>query len=130
MRRFLLQMAGESGTGKSTLARAVGCETGAVVIDKDVIKSRLLEGDLGRPRAGPDLEYPLEAMVETISLGLWIDLECIKEVQVRGHFQLRPDECLRFREDNPKWFRGHLKKVKQRIEIFLPVNSGLPEDVL
>ena len=52
MSRFLLQMAGESGTGKSTLALAVGCETGAVVIDKDVIKSRLLEGEADRDLDG------------------------------------------------------------------------------
>ncbi|MPZ49644.1 MAG: AAA family ATPase [Dehalococcoidia bacterium] len=45
MRRFLLQMAGESGTGKSTLAKAIGRATGAVVLDKDIIKSRILDGE-------------------------------------------------------------------------------------
>jgi predicted kinase len=45
MKQFLLQMTGEPGTGKSTLARAIGRETGAVVIDKDIIKSRMLDGD-------------------------------------------------------------------------------------
>jgi predicted kinase len=38
-------MTGEPGSGKSTLARAIGRETGAVVIDKDIIKSRMLDGD-------------------------------------------------------------------------------------
>ncbi|HLF75958.1 MAG TPA: AAA family ATPase [Dehalococcoidia bacterium] len=37
MNRFLLQMAGFAGTGKSTLAQAIVRETGAVLIDKDVI---------------------------------------------------------------------------------------------
>ena len=44
MKRFLLQMAGASGGGKSTLARAIGRATGAVVLDKDVIKAPLLDG--------------------------------------------------------------------------------------
>jgi predicted kinase len=36
---FLLQMAGLPGTGKTALSRAVGRETSAAVIDKDVIMS-------------------------------------------------------------------------------------------
>lgn len=44
MSRVLLQMAGESGTGKSTPPRAVGRATGAVV-DRDIVKSRLLDGE-------------------------------------------------------------------------------------
>jgi predicted kinase len=51
VKQFLLQVTGESGTGKSTLAKAIGRETGAVVIDKDVIKSRMLDGD---PEMGLD----------------------------------------------------------------------------
>jgi predicted kinase len=47
MQQFLLQMTGESGTGKSKLAIAIGHETGAVVVDKDIIKSRILDGDEG-----------------------------------------------------------------------------------
>ena len=46
-RPFLLQMAGISGTGKSTLARLIGQRTGAVVIDLDVVKSAAL--DAGAP---------------------------------------------------------------------------------
>jgi len=43
--RFLLQMTGVPGSGKSTLAKAIGRETGAIVLDKDIIKSRILDGD-------------------------------------------------------------------------------------
>ena len=46
-RQFLLQMAGLPGTGKSSLARLIGRTTGAVVIDKDVLKSAAL--DAGAP---------------------------------------------------------------------------------
>lgn len=40
---FLLQMAGVSGAGKSSLARSIGRHTGAVVIDYDVVKSAALD---------------------------------------------------------------------------------------
>ena len=40
---FLLQMAGAPGSGKSALARLIGRCTGAVVIDKDVLKTAALE---------------------------------------------------------------------------------------
>ena len=40
---FLLQMAGAPGSGKSALARVIGRSTGAVVLDKDVLKTAALE---------------------------------------------------------------------------------------
>ena len=56
MRQFLLQMAGDSGTGKSTLALSIGRATGAVVLDKDVVQTALLEDGStsanGRPPNG------------------------------------------------------------------------------
>jgi predicted kinase len=40
---FLLQMAGPPGSGKSALARVIGHATGAVVLDKDVLKTAALD---------------------------------------------------------------------------------------
>ncbi|MEX2159889.1 MAG: AAA family ATPase [Dehalococcoidia bacterium] len=40
---FLLQMAGAPGSGKSALARLIGERSGAVVIDKDVLKTAALD---------------------------------------------------------------------------------------
>lgn len=40
---FLLQLAGENGVGKSTLAGGIAARTGAVVLDLDVIKSAALD---------------------------------------------------------------------------------------
>lgn len=39
---LLVQMSGAPGTGKSTVARAIGSRTGAAVLDHDVTKSALL----------------------------------------------------------------------------------------
>ncbi|WP_088044706.1 AAA family ATPase [Bacillus sp. EAC] len=40
---FFLQMAGFPGSGKSTLSRLIAKNTGAIVIDHDIVKSPLLE---------------------------------------------------------------------------------------
>jgi predicted kinase len=45
-------MAGDSGTGKTTLSRAIGRATGAVVLDKDVYKAAMLDDGLGEPANG------------------------------------------------------------------------------
>ena len=49
---FLLQMAGVPGSGKSALARLIGRATGAVVLDKDVLKTAALEAGVEEPTAG------------------------------------------------------------------------------
>ncbi len=53
MSSFLLQMAGAPGSGKSALARLIGHATGAVVIDKDVLKTAALEAGAEESLAGP-----------------------------------------------------------------------------
>ena len=49
---FLLQMAGMPGSGKSALARVLGRRAGAVVIDKDVLKSAALAAGVDEAQAG------------------------------------------------------------------------------
>ncbi len=50
---FLLQMAGAPGSGKSALARTIGRVTGAVVLDKDVLKTAALEAGADEALAAP-----------------------------------------------------------------------------
>ena len=49
---FLLQMAGVPGSGKSALARVIGRRTGAVVVDKDILKTAALEAGAEEALAG------------------------------------------------------------------------------
>lgn len=49
---MLVQMHGDPGSGKSTLAKAIGRALPAIVIDKDAIKSPMLEGGIDGQLAG------------------------------------------------------------------------------
>lgn len=50
--RLLIQMHGDSGSGKSTLAKAIGRALPAIVIDKDAIKSPIMENGIADQLAG------------------------------------------------------------------------------
>ncbi len=52
MTAFLLQMAGRPGSGKSALARLIGKRSGAVVLDKDVLKTAALDAGAAEEAAG------------------------------------------------------------------------------
>ena len=53
MSQLVVQMHGEPGSGKSTVARALARRIGAVVLDKDVIKAALLRAGIEEARAAP-----------------------------------------------------------------------------
>ena len=50
-RQIVVQMHGEPGSGKSTVARAIAPHLGAVVLDKDVIKAALLRSRIEEAQA-------------------------------------------------------------------------------
>jgi predicted kinase len=50
---IVVQMHGEPGSGKSTLARAIAPLVGAILLDKDVIKSAILRSGVADGLAGP-----------------------------------------------------------------------------
>lgn len=52
MIQFFLQMSGIPGAGKTTIAKAVGTATGAVIIDHDITKSALLDANVPVDLAG------------------------------------------------------------------------------
>ena len=49
---FLLQLAGLPGSGKSALGRLIATRTGAVLLDKDVLKTAALDAGAGDSLAG------------------------------------------------------------------------------
>ena len=51
MSTLVVQMHGEPGSGKSTIAREIGARLGLVVIDKDVIKAALLRTGVAEQQA-------------------------------------------------------------------------------
>lgn len=59
---FFLQMSGAPGSGKTTVAQAIGNATGAVVIDHDITKSALLAANVPVAMAGRASYQVLDAM--------------------------------------------------------------------
>lgn len=63
MKKLLfVQMSGVPGSGKTTVARAIGKAIGAVVIDHDVTKSALIEADVPLSVAGRASYQVLDAV--------------------------------------------------------------------
>jgi len=58
-------MAGAPGTGKSALAAALGQQIGAVVLDKDVVKSALLDAGIGWETAGVAASEAMFALADS-----------------------------------------------------------------
>jgi predicted kinase len=50
---LVVQMHGESGSGKSTVARTLARAIGALVLDKDVVKAALLRSGIAEEQAAP-----------------------------------------------------------------------------
>ncbi len=61
-----MQMHGGPGSGKSTVASALASRTGAVVLDKDVIKSALLDGGASWERASSGAYEVYFALAESL----------------------------------------------------------------
>jgi predicted kinase len=52
-RQIVVQMHGEPGSGKSSVAQRLGPRIGAIVLDKDIVKSALLRTGVSEELAGP-----------------------------------------------------------------------------
>lgn len=72
---FFLQMSGYPGSGKSTLAKEIAKQTGAVVVDHDVVKSALMEALEGTdsnldPKNAGGMSYHIEWSMVSFQLSL------------------------------------------------------------
>jgi hypothetical protein len=77
--RFLLQVAGPMGSGKSALARLIGQRRGAVVLDLDVVKSAALDAGVDWDLAGRTAYRTLHALAGSLlgqGLSVVLDSPC------------------------------------------------------
>ncbi|WP_137791010.1 ATP-binding protein [Bacillus sp. E(2018)] len=81
---FFVQMSGFPGSGKSTLARELAKETGAVIIDHDIVKSSLLQ-----TIAGSSIDAK-----STGAIGYHIDWSLIDSMLSQGKSVIFDSPCL------------------------------------
>lgn len=80
---FFVQMSGLPGSGKSTLARAIAMNTGAIVVDLDIVKSSILKsynGNIDFKFAGKvayDILFSLADYYLSQGRSVIIDTPCI-----------------------------------------------------
>ena len=85
MKMFLLQMAGYPGSGKSTLSKKIAKTTGAIVIDRDVIKSSLIVSDVPEKllaSAAHNVLFELARFYLKMKLDVILDCPCYYELTV------------------------------------------------
>ena len=79
---FLVQMAGYPGSGKSTLSKKIANRTGAIVIDRDIIKSTMINSKIPNDIAA-DVSYNVVFDLAEFYLGMGksviIDTPCYYE---------------------------------------------------
>jgi predicted kinase len=63
---YLVQMAGAPGSGKSTIARAVADDIGAVILNSDTVKTAMLDADVPWRLAGPAAYNVLFAVADNL----------------------------------------------------------------
>jgi len=91
MPEFLIQMSGCPGSGKSTIARAIGRRIGAIVLDHDVLKSALLKNGVETQKAGGASYGSLRALAGSIleqGFSVILDHPCYYDQILHGGMQV------------------------------------------
>jgi predicted kinase len=121
---ILIQMSGCPGAGKSTIARAIGRRTGAVVLDQDVIKSALLDADVPFDIAGKAAYETAHALARSFldqRRGVVLDSPCYYQVLLDKGLELSATAGARYRyiecvvED--------LEEIRRRLATRMPLRS-------
>jgi predicted kinase len=140
-RKFLLQMAGTSGVGKSTLAKRIAEQSGAIVIDMDVIKSAALEAGTNWDMSGRVGYRASHAIAESLleqGLSVILDSPCRFEFIVEGGMAIAQKsnvpyafiDCILTDEDELRKRMNTRKRQRSQRVAFDQRPSDAPIDVM
>jgi predicted kinase len=123
-RSFFVQMSGCPGAGKSTIARAIGQRTGAVVIDHDVLKSALLAGGMSFGDAGRMAYETARALARSVldqGLNVVLDSPCFYQEIVDADLRIAAETgaCFRYIE----CVTDDLAEISRRLRDRTPLRS-------
>lgn len=97
---ILIQMAGFPGSGKSTVSTLISKKTGAVVLDRDVIKNSMLNAGIeGQVLADASYKVVFELASDFLSKGLnvIIDTPCYYQDIVNNGQQICINNCSKYK---------------------------------
>lgn len=97
---FLLQMSGFPGSGKSTVAQKIMKLTGAVVLDRDIIKTSLLEAGIEPSKAAKvsyDQTYDLAAFYLKMNVPVIIDTPCFYDEILNRGISLAKENLVKYK---------------------------------
>jgi predicted kinase len=113
---FLLQMAGFPGSGKSTLAKEISKNMDIVVIDRDVIKSSMLESGVDSDvinNASYHVAFSLCKYYLSINKSVIIDTPCYYEETLENGIKIADQ------------YNAEYKYIECRVEDFNEVSNRL-----
>ncbi|KAJ9145558.1 hypothetical protein NKR19_g6045 [Coniochaeta hoffmannii] len=92
-RKFIIQMSGAPGSGKSTVAGLIGRSTGAVVIDHDRLRSALIA-----PEPNPDGVMRALPFEQAARLAYGLQWDLVRDLAQRQGHSVVVDSTCNFRE--------------------------------
>lgn len=124
---FLLQMSGFPASGKSTLAKEVMKHTHAVVIDRDIIKTRLLAAKSDNiNELSYQLTYDLAEFYLSLGKSVIIDTPCFDQRIIDNGLRMSQDHqaAYKYIQCTVNGFETIIERIKTREN--MPSQIGLP----
>ncbi|MEH7456128.1 AAA family ATPase [Bacillus sp. JJ1127] len=119
---FFLQMAGFPGSGKSTLSRCIAKNTGAIVIDHDIVKTALLESfetnQIETNRTGGisyDVEWALIDFHLSLGHSVILDSPCLYTEMVEKGEMLSKKHRVTYKY--VECYLDNMKEINNRLKI-------------
>lgn len=113
---FLLQMAGFPGSGKSTLAKEISKHIDAIVLDRDIIKSSMIESGVDNnivAEASFTVVFSLAKYYLALNKNVIIDTPCFYEASLNNGIAISNE------------FEAEYKYIECRVENFALLNGRL-----
>lgn len=113
---FLLQMAGHPGSGKSTLSKRIAKDLGAIILDRDIIKTSMINSNVPENiinSASYDVVFELAKFYLRLNNNVIIDTPCYFEEGLRRGTNISEE------------YGANYRYIECRVDEYFVINSRL-----